>query len=136
MGNYRAVHHKWIFQITILRFCLQPLFFDWICLKQCRSAVFSPRILFDSWNGSICFRRSPQNLKQESEKTLQQMFKILATWSLKSDGTFISSLNFQDLPFLNQLSQEQVKYFRKPWILVNEKSFEIKKRMAYVYLAP
>ena len=44
----------------------------------------------------------------------------------KNGGTFFASLTFYDLPFLSKLTQERVIYLlRKPWIVVNENSFEI-----------
>ena len=44
----------------------------------------------------------------------------------KSDGTFFSSLNFEDSPLLSQLPQERFIYrFIKRRIVVNETNFEI-----------
>ena len=45
---------------------------------------FSTRSTFDGQNRSICIGPSPQNLKNTPQKTVQQMFKSVAAWSLKS----------------------------------------------------
>ena len=58
----------------------------------CLNAVFSTRSLFVGWNGSKCIRISPWNLKNASQKTVQQMFKFIATWPLKGNTTILLSL--------------------------------------------
>ena len=65
MWNYRAMHHKWVLKVAFLRFLSGTSFFYWICFKHFRWAIFTPRTLFDNWNGSLCFRHSRQNLTQE-----------------------------------------------------------------------
>ena len=48
----------------------------------------------------------------------------------KSVGTFISSLKFEDLPFWSQLIQKRfIYFFRKPWIVGHETSFENGSRL-------
>ena len=60
------------------------------------------------------------NWKQIYDEKFQMNFS-------KSGRTLFSSFNFEDSPFLSQLTQERViiYLFRKPRIVVHETSFEI-----------